>query len=248
MQTSHRLLRADAERFDRNPPPLSAKERERHDRILEVGRSILAHRGRHAVSLVGLAVALRMAPPTLRRHFPDLDALLCEILRTHLREIAVEIGKIPHTAPDRNQQRRAAYLAFTRTALGGFTEAHRLLVRDRHTLPDDLLAAIEETRIALGFNLAGNMAHEALSHLDNPFLTPARIEAILALPEEAEIIPPHHVTAETQPAAAPEPAPPPAFNDWGATATLAGEKPGDWIYAAGIPKLSRGPPIGNAAK
>jgi len=260
MQTPHRLLRADAACFDRNPPLFSAKERERHDRILEVGRSILARRGRHAVSLAGLAVALRMTSPTLRRHFPDLDALLGEILRQHLHEIAVELGKIPHDAPDRNRQRRAAYLGFTRTALGGFTEAHLLLVRDRHTLPDDLLSTIEETRFLLGGNLAGDMACEALSHLDNPFLSQARIEAILALPEKSEILPtataapiqaataaPIKATADPAPPA-PAPPPPLAPDHWQSTATLDGEKPGDWIYAAGIPSVSRGPPIENAAR
>jgi AcrR family transcriptional regulator len=248
MQTPHRLLRADAHDFDRNPPPLSTKERERHDRILDVGRSILARRGRHAVNLAGLAAALRITASTLRRYFPDLDALLCEILRLHVRDIAREIGKIPHDAPDRNQQRRAAYLAFTRTALGGFTEAHLLLVRDRHTLPDDSLSAIEQTRIALGFNLAGGMAYEALSHLDNPFLTPARIEAILALPEAAEIIP--TVTAAPTRVATEIPPLTPAniaFTDWQDTTTLDDEKPGAWIYTAGIPpvrhdNVSRGPP------
>jgi AcrR family transcriptional regulator len=241
MQTPHRLLRADAQEFDRNPPDLSPRERARHDRILEVGRAILARRGRHAVSFTGLAAALRMAPATLRRHVPDLDALLCEILRQHLRDIATEIGKIPHAAPDRNRQRRAAYLAFTRTAFGGFTEAHLLLVRDRHTLPDDVLPAIEETRLALGGNLAGDMACEALSHLDNPFLSPARIEAILALPEPAEIIP-EPVSLEIPPPSSPPPPQSLAHNHWCETTTLANEKPGSWIYAAGIPTMSRGPP------
>jgi len=247
MQTPLRLLRADAQDFDRNPPDLSPREWAQYDRIVEVGRSILARRGCHAVSLAGLAQALRMAPTTLRRHFPDMDALLGTILRQHLRNIAIEIGKIPHSTPDLHRQRRAAYLAFTRTALGGFTEAHLLLVRDRHTLPDDILPSIEQTRLALGGNLAGDMACEALSHLDNPFLAPPRIEAILALPEAAEIIPAAIARAPIAAKIQPPPKLPAAENQWQETTTLENATPGAWIYTAGIPKVSRAPPRQNTS-
>jgi hypothetical protein len=48
--------------------------------------------GRPTVTLANLALALRMARLTIKKHFCDLDALLFHILSTHLMDIAKAIG------------------------------------------------------------------------------------------------------------------------------------------------------------
>src|SRR5271156_3404442 len=104
MRTPNRLLRADAEQLERDPPDLSPREAEQFTRILTVAEPILARRGIHTMTLPGLAEALRMSPRTMRRHFSDLDALLATLLRRHLRKLAYAIGKIPHDAAHRPQK------------------------------------------------------------------------------------------------------------------------------------------------
>jgi hypothetical protein len=73
----------------------------------------------------------------------------------------------------------AAYRAYTRTALGGLTETHLLLVRDSHTLPDDERISIDMMRQGIGELLGGNLREETLRLLDAPFLDAPAIEARL---------------------------------------------------------------------
>ena len=166
MRTPNRILRADAEQLERDPPDLSPREAEQFTRILTVAEPILARRGIHTMTLPGLAEALRMSPRTMRRHFSDLDALLATLLRRHLRKLAYAIGKVPNDAADRAQKMRAAYLAYTRTDLGFYTDAHLLLVRDRNLLPEDLFTNIEGARRDLGDTLAYGHSEAALNLLD----------------------------------------------------------------------------------
>jgi AcrR family transcriptional regulator len=180
MRTPNRILRADAEDLERDPPDLTPREVEQYNRILAVAEGIMARRGIHTMTVSGLAEALRMGTATVRRHFSDLDALLATLLCRHLRKLAYAIGKIPHDVADRPQKMRAAYLAYTRKELGGYTEAHLLLVRDRHLLPHDLLGNIEATRHDLGDILAHGFAEDVLTLLDLRTLDAARVEATLA--------------------------------------------------------------------
>ena len=180
MRTPTRLLRADAEQLERDPPDLTPREAEQFTRILTVAEPIMARRGPHTMTLPGLAEALRMSARTMRRHFSDLDALLATLLRRHLRKLSYAIGNIPHDAADRPQKMRAAYLAYTRTDLGTCTDAHLLLVRHRNLLPEDLFAPIEATRRDLGETLARGHSEAALNLLDTCTLDAPCIEAALA--------------------------------------------------------------------
>jgi AcrR family transcriptional regulator len=180
MRTPDRLLRADAEDLERDPPELTPREQEQYTRILTLSEGIMARRGTHTMTLTGLAHALSMGAATLRRHFSDLDALLATLLCRHLRKLACAINKIPHDAADRPQKMRAAYLAYTRTDLGGYTDAHLLLVRDCNLLPEDLFTNIEGTRRDLGDILAYGHSEAALNLLDTRTLDAACIEAALA--------------------------------------------------------------------
>jgi AcrR family transcriptional regulator len=155
-----RLLR-DAIR-DRLPRRnFSIRELERRDLILSAGRSAFVRCGRHNITLGSLALALNLAPATIRRFFIDLDDLLYEILDQHLLAVARRIAAIPDSGPDHATRRCAAYLDATRGNLGAYTENHLLLVRERHLLPPDLLANIESARTAIGEDLAGPLHAEA---------------------------------------------------------------------------------------
>ena len=139
MHIHPRILRAQADALEGGPHFRTERERERHERILTIGRALMARHGSHAVAFANL---------------PD--------------------------APDHDRRKRQAYAAFTRTGLGGLTEAHLLLVRDRHFLPDDLLPQIEDARDAIGDTLAGANGREALLLLDEPTIPLPHIEPMLA--------------------------------------------------------------------
>jgi AcrR family transcriptional regulator len=205
MRTPNRILRADAEDLERNPPQLTQREQAHYDRILALAEGIMARRGSHTMTVAGLAQALCISAGTLRRHFPDLDVLLATLLRRHLRKIARALGEVPHDAPDRPQKMRAAYLAYTRSILGGYTGAHLLLVRDRQLLPEDLLTNIEAIRRGLGDMLAYGHAEAALGLLDMRSLDAPRIEAALAA-----IVATAAAAAEQPKSAPPAPKPSPA--------------------------------------
>jgi AcrR family transcriptional regulator len=180
MPVPARLLRV---RTDDLPQPrrfLNDRERERRALILAAGREVMAVHGRHAITLSQLAIALRMAPASFRRHFTDIDDLLGTILRDHLMEVARALGRVPQDAPDRRAAQRAAYLHATRTAFNAPTEAHLLLIRDRHALPPDEFDSVEKLRLGIGDILAGAHAVEALTLLDTPECRLPQIEAALA--------------------------------------------------------------------
>jgi AcrR family transcriptional regulator len=216
MHISARIIRAEAEALGCLPKYLTDRERERRDNILRLGRSVLARHGRDRVRFIDLAVGLNLTQAAIRRHFVDIDALLADIIRRHLRALVAELAKIPQNAPDRDRKRRAAYIAFTRTPMGTLTPDHLLLVRDRHLLPDDERLPIELLRDEIGRIFAGDNFAVALELLDQPYLDAQEIEAKLA---------PH--TAARRPAA-------PHAPD--------GDAPGAWIYAAGFANMSRAPP------
>jgi AcrR family transcriptional regulator len=221
MPTAARILRATAQDIRRVDTGKSPSR----DHILAVAQCLIARYGRNEVTFANLAIALCIGTPTLRNHFADLDALLGEILRRHLHALSIAIGKIPASSPDRQKARRAAYFAFTRTALGGLTEAHLLLKHERQGLAADERATIDDIHHGIGRMLAGSLADEALDLLDNPRNSLARVETILATP-----------TIELADAA-PAPMPPPATLQ----RPIDPEAPGAWIFNAGIPGLPPAP-------
>src|SRR5271170_909211 len=181
--TPARILRAKARAFDPSYFVLTPRQELREARILAFAQNLLAEEGRHNISFTSLAKALRMARATLSFHYVDLESLLGALIRRHLQALAAHLGEVPSDDPDFRQKRRAAYLSYTRTPRGGLTEAHRLYVRDRHTLPEDELESIELTRAGIGRALASDLAEEALILLDAQNLDATRIEARLAIPE-----------------------------------------------------------------
>jgi len=196
MHIPQRILRAEIDNLPGERARRSNRDLETQDRIIRAAQHLFARHGRANLSFTDLAVALRMSRTTLHRQFCDLDAILGDIIARHLHAIATALGKIPVDAPNPQAARRAAYLAFTRTAFNAPTEAHLLLIRDRITLPPDLAEPIEATRLVIGQLLAGADAGIALTLLDATELAAHQIENILA-----NLHPPE--------ALAPEPAPAP---------------------------------------
>ncbi len=175
-----RILRAEA--IDREPAlnDLNQRERLQRERILHHAPAMFLRHGRAAISFRNLAVALKMAPTTLRKHFADLDALLAKILTDYLLTLSRTLGEVPHDLPDRRLGTRAAYLAATRGPFGGHTEEHALFLRERHTLPPDLRANIDDLHFLIGSHCAGDLAGKALALLDCPWFEAAEIETTLA--------------------------------------------------------------------
>jgi AcrR family transcriptional regulator len=180
MPTAIRILRNDIADIPGACPEHSPSARDRRDVILAAACRLMAVHGRHAISIASLAGALCLSPGAVKRLFPDMDSLLAEILLRHVGVLANAIAGIAHGEPGCYVNRRAAYLAMTRTASGAPAEAHLLLLRDRHTLPPDALRQIEHCRQALGECLAGKFGHIAMNLLDMPELAPPQIEACLA--------------------------------------------------------------------
>lgn len=202
MNTPARILRATVENRHKRPEP-TPREIERDDRIVAGAQTAFAEHGRHRITLASMALALRIARSTLRHAFCDLDALLAEILHRHMTSLARALGKIPYDDPNVQQKRRAAYFAATRTALGGLNEAHLLLVRDRHLLPEDLFPSVEAHRHSIGLIVAGPLGEQALALLDSPAWDLPSIEAALAALSRQP------AKQAQPPAAAAEPTPPP---------------------------------------
>jgi AcrR family transcriptional regulator len=170
-------------------PPLTDKQREREERILAATQTLMATFSRDALTMGKLAIALRMGTGTIRRHFADIDSILAEILLRHLTAVAKAIGNIPRDDPNRRAAQRAAYIEATRTGWGGLSEAHLLLIRERHTLPDDLAKPVEDMRQLIGETLAGENAAIALALLDTPELAAPQIEAMLATTDRKDTAP-----------------------------------------------------------
>jgi AcrR family transcriptional regulator len=239
MYASPRTLRRGLQQIDRTPHDRTARQQARHDHITRATQHAMVQQGRHAVCMRNLALALGMCVATLRRYILDLDMFLHEILRDHLRALGEAVSAIPADTPDGFRQRRAAYHAFTHTALGGLTDLHLLLTRDRHTLPAEDRDEIDRMRADIGETLgAGDCSYEALLLLDAPYIELDRIEQMLARPPAAA------TTASPEPAAPkPEPKPPAVTRPLRHTQPDQIDAPGAWIYSAGIPNLSRHPPV-----
>lgn len=146
MDTPIRILRADAEEFDTDPPRLSKRRQAERDRIFRVLPAIIARRGLEGLTVGKLALALDISTSSLRRHIVDLDFFLFKVLRTHLNAILAALHAIPAGAPDRVPQCRAAWRALTLNAGGNPLPAQLLLERHRDALPDDLLDIIDALR------------------------------------------------------------------------------------------------------
>ena len=205
MKLTLRELYTHVQNEDRNPVDLTTRQREARARILTLAESLMAKFGTPLLTLSAVAAALRMAPRTVRFHFADLDALLSTLLVRHLDALLAAVSEIPADDPNRDQNRRVAYLAATRTPSGAFTQAHHLLVRDRHFLPEDALTQIEAYRHQIGILLAGDHAEFALGNLDIPHATQDQIENALRNLRAAQ--PP---VAHPLPTPRPQPAPRPA--------------------------------------
>jgi AcrR family transcriptional regulator len=212
MHIPPRLLRAHMDNRSHRSP-LSDKQREREERILAATQTLIANFGRDALTIGKLALALRMAPATIRRHFVDIDSILAEILLRHLTALSRAIAKVAHDDPDRRAAQRAAYVEATRSGWGGLTEPHLLLIRERHTLPEDLAKPVEDMRQVIGDMLAGEQAAIALTLLDTPALQAPHIEAMLAaIAPQAAAPPPAPAPKPAAPAATP--AHKPHYRDW----------------------------------
>jgi AcrR family transcriptional regulator len=180
MPTDPRIHRTHVDNRCRNRPPLSEKQRERQEFIIEATQTLMACFSADHFTIGSLALALRMTPAAIRRHFIDVESILAEILMRHLVALARAIGQVPQDHPDRRAAQRAAYFEATRDGWGAFTEPHQLLLRARHTLPDDLARPIEQMRHLLGEALAGDRGETAFTVLDAAHLTLPRIESMLA--------------------------------------------------------------------
>ena len=202
MPTPTRILRAIAEDLD--PTILERNPREEHQfaRIMEVAPTLLTFYNIDRITFTALAAAMKMSPPTLRHHFVDIPALLGHLIREHLRAISTALAQTPRDAPDRPRLRRAAYLEFTRKPLGAHTEIHLLMLNNLANLPDDVRLPILALQDQIASAIAPpGQADFVLSMIENPYITPRRLEAIIATPEYA-----WHETGEA-PALQPEPAP-----------------------------------------
>ena len=200
MKPSHRALRDRIDAIPGNHPHFTAREQDRQEQIVTAGRTLLAEFGANSFTLPAFALALRMSPASIRRHFIDLDSLLVHILNRHLLTLSTVMGTLPRGANDKHAARRAAYLAHTRTPLGGLTEAHLLLVRDRHLLPQVDRDRIETIRANLATLLARDHADSVIEWLDTPTMDLADIDAILAARAAAHAAPaPQPAPATTRP-------------------------------------------------
>lgn len=187
METPVRIIRALIEDMPgKRRLPREPKEQAVYDEILDAARTVFAHEGRHNVTMAKFAAGFGSTTATMRRYICDLDYLLSQVLILHLRAISRALGCVPADAPDIPAARRAAYLGATRNGLGSLTEAHLLLVRERHCLPPDLLDTIEQVRSGIGAMLASNGraddGERALHLLDHPGFSPEWIEELLACP------------------------------------------------------------------
>lgn len=184
-----RVIRSAMEAVGRNSPDIvfSVRDWRCRENILVTGEHILARFGHGKISFRAFAGGMRLSRSTLERHFVDLNALLGEILLSHLRKIAAAIGNVPRGTPDRRKAQRAVYLNAARDADGEFTDAHLLLIRDRAKLPPDLLDMVDGMYHGIAIMLADTeTAVDTMEILDSPGLTRDEIELLLSgdLPAE----------------------------------------------------------------
>ena len=182
---------------DLSPPRhRTTRELDQEARIVTAATAAFARFGRSHITLANFAAGLRLSPATIRRHFPDLHTLLAEILRRHLLAIATAIGDANPDPLAPHAGRQAAYIAATRNGFGAPIAPHILLLRDRHTLPEDLAEPIDQLRLQIGDLLAGPRADLALAILDEP--TCPEPEALTLL---ATLSPTPHLTVTPIPPA-----------------------------------------------
>jgi AcrR family transcriptional regulator len=214
--TPARILRAIAESLPNGQHKPAPRDLEWQTKILAAAEAMFIQLGFAAVTMAQFATSLRTTPTTIRRHFCDLDAILAEILHRHLQAIAKAIGDIPANTPNRHAAARAAYLAATRTPYNAPTGRHLLLLRDRHALPPDMAASVENLRASIGALIAADHSEAALTLLDSPAFHLSEVEALLASRAASAAQP------STSPPDRPETSPP-------------GEKPARALPAPGAP-------------
>ena len=195
MQAATRSLRARIADTPGIRPPLSPREIDRRNAILRAATTLMADFPPFSFTLTQFATAIETSPATIRRYFVDMDGVLTEILSRHLLALATAIGQAASAAMDgtsaeddnaghgtarRAAACRAAYLAHTRTPMGGLTQTHLLFTRDRFSLPPEDLARLNSIHLSLGEELGGLSAQDVLSLLDSPVLEPDEIESLLA--------------------------------------------------------------------
>jgi len=179
MHIPARILRDHVQPFTKSRRPDGVLDLEKRETYLDAAQSVFADFGRPAITLKNLADALYISTATLRRHFADMDQLVADIIIRHLNKLTKLLGDIQANTPDGFARRRAAYYANTRGPNGGLNDAHAVTLRDRHTLPADLVEGIEHLRLAIGIALAGANGNEALALLDSPQADPAKIEIVM---------------------------------------------------------------------
>jgi AcrR family transcriptional regulator len=131
-----------------NPRGTGSRLREE---LLDAATRLLDAGGRDtALTLRGVAREAGVAAPSVYPHFPDLDALVLELIRRHLADLAAGVRASVAEAPDGEQALRRAAHAYVRWGLerpGPYTvvfegRALRQLTRDEElalTAGDDLL-------------------------------------------------------------------------------------------------------------
>jgi AcrR family transcriptional regulator len=181
MITPPRILRDQADRLFSRKFHFSARQKDRETRILLAAEHFFAKHGFASVTFSNLALALAISPAALRQHFVDLDQLLGAILQNHLFSLTKTLVQITGTGDSLYAARRKAWFDATR-AMGALTDAHKLLIRERHNLPEDLREEIGNAYDALGEWLAPDDAPQVLALLDAEIADLPVIEAWLTAP------------------------------------------------------------------
>jgi len=177
MTTPLRIHRARANIV--RPQDLTKRQLATRDRILAVAETLFGEFGFADFSFPRMAQALTIETRTLRRYFADLDELLATILLAHLQKLAATLAAIQPNTPNRGQKWREAYVAATHTMFGEVTDTHALLLKHRHSLPNDLAPVIQQMYAMLTLNLTANLGDEVMAQLDAPRPDLAAIESRL---------------------------------------------------------------------
>ena len=211
-----RLLRAQAQSC-RSRPSLSERDLKRRDFILEAATKIFIEHGPARVTLTQFAYATSLSQVTIRRLSDDMPSLFGRVLLKHLDNIIAAISAVPRDGPDRLIRCRAAYFRATRGNFDIPRPLHFLLLRDRFSLPEDILEPIEQQRRVIGFMVGGDDGEDALCLLDHPITDLQKIEAAFAAMQAVTLArqnapPPAPRPPDILP---PEPAPPPKMANIG---------------------------------
>ena len=94
-----RTLRAIVEASPFKAPPRSPRRQARYDRILGAAGVLFETVGRENITMASLALALDIAPTTLRRDILDIDHLFAEILRPQPAKSCQRPGRNPQLRP-----------------------------------------------------------------------------------------------------------------------------------------------------